>query len=52
MKDIALGALGLALICVFIYGCYFVAKNVSYSLFYEDMVRQTVQEMVNEKSLK
>jgi hypothetical protein len=35
-----------------LYGCYWVAKTVSYSLFYEDMVRNTVRDMVKEGSLK
>ena len=41
-----------AAICIcFIYGCYWLAKTVSYSIFYEDMVRQTVIEMVKSTSL-
>lgn len=52
MKLIAL-YLGLAiLICAFIYGAYWVAKNGSYWLWYEDMVKDTVREMVKQESLK
>lgn len=34
------------------YGGYWVLKNGSYYLWYEDMVKETIQEMVKEKSLK
>jgi len=43
--------LALAAWCGFLYLCYWVAKNVSYWLFYEDMVRETIREMVNTKAL-
>jgi len=36
----------------FIYGCYWVAKTVSYSVFYKNMVQQTITEMVKPESLK
>lgn len=36
----------------FIYSCYWVAKTVSYSIFYEDMVQQTITEMVKPESLR
>ena len=36
----------------FLYGCYWVAKTVSYSIFYEDMVKATITEMTNEECLK
>lgn len=32
-----------------LYGSYWVAKTVSYKLFYEDMVRETVTEMLEEE---
>lgn len=35
-----------------IYGCYWIAKTVSYTLFYESMVQDTVREMVKKESLK
>ena len=44
-------ALTLLSMVAFIYGSYWVAKNVSYCLFYEHMVRQTITEMVNKGSL-
>ena len=36
---------------VFMYGCYWVAKTVSYSLFYADMVEETIQETVKPECL-
>jgi hypothetical protein len=43
---------GLILFGFFIYGCYWVAKTVSYSIFYEDMVVETVKELVRENCLR
>ena len=34
------------------YGGYWLAKHVSYSIFYEDMVKETIRETVNANSLK
>lgn len=42
----------IALVCSLIYGSYWVAKTVSYSIFYEDMVQQTISEMVKAGVLK
>ena len=36
----------------FIYCAYFLAKNVSYYLWYDDMVKETVREMVKQEALK
>jgi len=47
---LAMGSLVIS--CLFIYGCYWIAKTVSYSIFYEDMVKQTIIEMVEPESLK
>jgi len=56
MKDAAIKiVVVLACLGVFggiIYGGFWVAKTVSYSIFYEDMVRQTIVEMVKPDSLK
>jgi len=35
-----------------IYGFYWIAKTLSYTIFYEDMVRETVREMVKPEYLK
>ena len=42
----------LCLVVCFIYGSYWLAKTVSYKLFYEDMVRAEITEMVNPDSLR
>lgn len=52
MKNVSAGLAALLISCLLIYGTYFIAKNVSYWLFYEDMVKQTVIEMVKPESLK
>ena len=56
MKTLAKYSLGAALIGVFIgtffYGAYWVTKNGSYWLWYEDMVKGTVREMVKQEALK
>ena len=51
-KIIALSIVSIVAVCFFIYGSYWVATNVSYAIFYEDMVKQTVVEMVDGKYLK
>ncbi len=51
VTTIVLGVLTVAAMCFFIYGSYWVAKNLSYAFFYEDMVKQTVVEMVGEQCL-
>ena len=40
------------LVCLFVWCCYWVAKTLSYNLFYEDMVQETIKEMVKAGSLK
>lgn len=42
----------IVLVCGAIYGCYWVAKTVSYTIFYEDMVEQTIRETVKPEYLK
>jgi len=47
--------IGLTLVfgtCLTIYGSYWVAKHVSYSFFYRDMVVQTIKDNVKSESLK
>ena len=36
----------------FIYGGYWIAKTVSYKLFYKNMVQNSIIEMVKSESLK
>jgi len=52
VQMVAYSVAGLTLFCGILYGSYWVAKTVSYSLFYEDMVKQTVIEMVRPESLR
>ena len=52
MKNVLLGIVGVLLFCGFIYGGYWIAKTVSYSIFYEDMVKETDIELVKTESLK
>ena len=56
MKDMLKAIAGfIAIIAVvggLIYGVYWVAKTVSYTLFYESMVQSTVRDMVKKESLK
>jgi len=35
-----------------IYGMYWIVKSVSYWLFYEDMTRSTIVEMVKQTALR
>jgi hypothetical protein len=42
---------GIVLFCAVFYGCYWVAKTLSYAVFYEDMVVETVQETVKPECL-
>lgn len=52
MKNIIVSIIGVVVSLAFGYGCYYVAKNVSYSMFYEDMVIETINEEVQKKCLK
>jgi hypothetical protein len=52
IKAIVVTVLGLAIAVTIIYGCYWLAKTVSYAFFYEDMVQRTVVEMVKPEYLK
>jgi len=51
MKAVGIFA-GVVLVASLIYGSYWIAKTVSYSVFYEGMVRETVREMVKEGALR
>ena len=42
----------IGIICSVIYGSYWAAKHLSYSWWYEDMVKQTIRQMVNEGALR
>lgn len=44
--------LGVVLLGAVTYGGYWVAKNVSYAVFYEDMVEDTIKENVKKSCLR
>ena len=52
IKISLLVVLTLAIVGGSIYGCYCIAKTVSYSFFYEDMVKRTIVQMVKPEYLK
>jgi hypothetical protein len=52
MKKLTMVLTGILLWCLLIYGGYWICKHVSYAVFYEDMVKQTIVEMVKLDSLK
>lgn len=51
MKDFIAVISTLTILCFVVYGAYWVAKNVSYSIFYEDMVEKTIIETVKNSCL-
>lgn len=51
MKDLLLALLGLVFAGCLTYGGYWVAKNVSYAVFYEGMVIETINETVKDSCL-
>jgi hypothetical protein len=51
MKEIGQGIAGLGFVGVCLYGFYWVAKTVSYALFYESMVKDTVIEVLRSQGL-
>jgi len=51
-KKIGLICVGIIASGFFLYGCYRIAKSVSYNLFYEDMVRASITEMVRPEALR
>lgn len=52
MKNFLMGVLMFVLICSFIYGCWWVVKTCSYTIFYENMVEDTIRDMVEPEYLK
>ena len=51
-QDFLLWLGGIVIAGMFVYGAYWVAKHVSYALFYEDMVVQTIRDQVKPDALK
>ena len=52
MKKVLLVCFAIVGISFFVYGTYWIAKTVSYTIFYEDMVQETIKEMVRPEYLK
>ncbi len=52
MKDLILVVIGAVVVCSVIYGMYWIGKTVSYSFFYETMVKESITEMVKPSCLK
>ena len=52
LKYMILGIIGALVLVGVIYGCYWLAKIISYSIFYENMVIKTIKEVVKSESLK
>ena len=46
------GFITLFVVCVFIFISFWIIKNASYYLWYEDLVLKTIQETVKAESLK
>ena len=47
MKDLIKGLMVVIAVCALIYSMYWLAKTGSYFFFYEDMVKDTIREMVS-----
>lgn len=52
MKQLITGFFGIILIAVIVYSSYWIIKTVSYGMFYEDMVIETIHETVKPGALK
>jgi hypothetical protein len=52
MTMVALSIASIFLFGGFIYGTYWVAKTVSYKVFYADMVEQTIKDTVRPEALR
>jgi hypothetical protein len=44
--------IGLCAVCLITYGMYWLFKTISYEIFYESMVQETIREMVKPEYLK
>ena len=44
--------LGVIITLTFLYGIYFFFKTISYMLFYEGMVKDTITEMIKQTALR
>ncbi len=51
MKQTIQALLSILFILAFVFGCYWLAKKLSYEWWYEDMVQETIREMVKPEYL-
>jgi hypothetical protein len=51
MKNILIYTFIIIGTCLLLYGTYWVVKHVSYFFFYEDMVKETIRELVKPEYL-
>jgi len=52
MKKLLIGLAAVVAGLVLFYFSYWVGKNVSYWFFYEDLVKETINEIVKQSALK
>lgn len=52
MSKYILYILTIVFMCALIYGMYWIFKTFSYFFFYEDMVQDTIRELVKQAALK
>lgn len=52
VTQILILGMGIVLLVGIVYGSYFVTKRLSYSFFYEDMVKATIIETVKPEYVK
>lgn len=52
MRDLMLWVFGIVFTVLVLYGMYWIFKNGSYFFFYEEMVQETIREMVRQEALK
>lgn len=52
MRNAIATVIAVFVVCATIYGFFWVAKRVSYAMFYESFVQDTVRQMVKPEALK
>lgn len=52
LQKFILYVISTTLTLMFLYGAYWLSKNGSYYFWYEDMVKQTIHELVKQEALK
>jgi hypothetical protein len=52
MKDVIAWTLTLVFVVCLVWGCFWIAKTLSYKCWYEDMVKQTIHEVMKDGGRK